>query len=113
MGVASIAVRLVGRVPGKADEGFVYSWLVPDDGRHGWMLFDPAEGAFRECGAAGTVPEDGMEVRFGMPEEESLRRHTRWEGDREWRVMVTAAYGVWKQFQEHGEPPRQAHRTFH
>ncbi|MFH9862909.1 hypothetical protein [Streptomyces sp. NPDC017202] len=109
MGVASIAVRLVART----DEGVVYSWLVPDDGRHGWMLFTPAEGVFRECGETGTVARDGMEVCFGMPEEESLRRHARWEGGREWRVMVTAAYGVWKKFQEHGEPPRQAHRTFH
>ncbi|MER7489195.1 hypothetical protein ABTY20_25460 [Streptomyces sp. NPDC126497] len=109
MVVASIGVWLVAEAGG----GFVYSWLVPDDERRGWMLFTPAEGLFRECDETGAVPEDGMEVRFGLTEEESARRHAHREGDQGWRVMVTAAYGVWKGFQEHGEPPRRAHRTFH
>ncbi|MFF9489641.1 hypothetical protein [Streptomyces sp. NPDC014676] len=113
MGVASIGVRLVAEASGSAGAGFVYSWLVPDDGRRGWMLFVPTERLFRECDGTGAVLEDGMEVRFGLTEDESARRHARWEGGREWRVMVTAAYGVWKRFQEHGEPPRQAHRTFY
>ncbi|MGC2997322.1 hypothetical protein ACPF8X_02690 [Streptomyces sp. G35A] len=113
MGVASIAVWLVGRASTDTGEGFVYSWRVPDDGRHGWMLFTPAERMFRECDEAGTVAEGGMELCFGLSEEESVRRHARWEGDQEWRVLVTAAYGVWKRFQEHREPPQRAHRTFY
>ncbi|MFI8192070.1 hypothetical protein ACIF8T_25355 [Streptomyces sp. NPDC085946] len=113
MGVASIAVWLVGTAAGETGEGFVYAWLVPDDGRRGWMVFDPAEGVFRECDEAGTVLEDGMEVCFALPEDESARRHARWEGRQEWRVTVTAAYGVWKRFQQDGKPPERAHRTFY
>ncbi|PJE97430.1 hypothetical protein CUT44_12150 [Streptomyces carminius] len=112
MGVASVGVWLTGRAAGGAGGGYVYSWLVPDDGRRGWMLFVPAERVFRECDGTGAVPGDGMEVHVGLSEEEAEREQARWEDRPEWRVMVTAAVGVWRRFRADGEPPETAHRTF-
>ncbi|MFF8103371.1 hypothetical protein ACF07S_27175 [Streptomyces sp. NPDC016640] len=112
MGIAPIGVRLAARTSEDAGEGFLYSWPVPGDERRGGMLFTPAERVLRECDETGAVPADGMEIRFGVSGEEWTRRRARWEGGREWRAMVTAAYGVRREFRTHGEPPQRAHRPF-